>query len=342
MSVVGAVAIGRNEGERLAACLRSLVGRVDRVVYVDSGSTDGSRDLARSMGVEVVELDLSKPFTAARARNEGLARLREVLPGLEYVQFVDGDCEVRETWLGAALAAIGADERLAAVCGRRRERFPNASVYNALTDMEWETPIGPALSCGGDALFRARALEEVGGYDPGVIAGEEPELCFRLRARGWTIRRLDAEMTLHDANMDSFGQWWKRAVRAGHAAAEGMWMHGRSPERFNVKRTLRPVLWGGALPVLGIAGAYWTYGLSVLAALGVYGLQWLRLFIRQRNTGKARRIARLSATFTLIGQFALFIGVLTFARNRLLGKRTRLIEYKGPTRGAASGAGHAE
>lgn len=330
MNTIGAVAIGRNEGERLAACLRSLVGRVGQVVYVDSGSTDDSRDLARSLGVDVVELDLTLPFTAARARNEGLARLREALPGVEFVQFVDGDCEVRDTWIETAIAAITSDERLAAVCGRRRERFPNASVYNALTDMEWDTPIGPALSCGGDALFRASALEEAGGYNPNVIAGEEPELCFRLRARGWNIRRLDAEMTIHDANMDSLAQWWKRAVRAGHAAAEGAWMHGLSPERFNIKRTLRPVLWACLLPLIALIGAYWTYGLSAAAVLAIYALQWLRLFARQRNTGKSRHAARISATFTLLSQFALFVGILTFAKSKLLRKRTRLIEYKGP------------
>ncbi len=333
---VGAVAIGRNEGERLGACLRSLAGRVDRVVYVDSGSTDKSRDLAQSLGVEVVELDLSVPFTAARARNEGLTRLRELLADLEFVQFLDGDCEIRPEWLDVAKTALRADEKLAVVCGRRRERFPAASIYNTLTDMEWDTPIGPAHSCGGDALFRAKALEEVSGYNTGVIAGEEPELCFRLRKAGWSVRRLDAEMTLHDANMDSFGQWWKRAVRAGHAAAEGAWMHGRSPERFNVKRTLRPIFWAGFLPIVALGAAYWTYGISLGALLGIYAMQYLRLYARERNRGRTRFIARLSASFTILSQFALFAGILTFARNRLLGRRTRIIEYKG-TKAEASG-----
>ncbi len=331
---VGAVAIGRNEGERLGACLRSLVTRADRVVYVDSGSTDNSVELARSLGVEVVNLDLSRPFTAARARNEGLARLREILPGLEFVQFVDGDCEVRPDWIDSARDALLADEKLAVVCGRRRERFPAASIYNTLTDMEWDTPIGPALSCGGDALFRDSALQAVGGYDPTVIAGEEPEMCFRLRAGGWTIRRLDAEMTLHDANMDSFAQWWKRAVRAGHAAAEGAWMHGRSPERFNVKRTLRPVFWGGLLPAGALILAFWTLGISLVALIGIYALQHFRIYARQRNRGRDRRVSRLSATFMLLSQFALLIGILIFVKNRLLGRRTRIIEYKGAQTGA--------
>lgn len=324
----GAVAIGRNERERLGACLRSLVGTVDHVVYVDSGSTDGSRELVRSLGVEVVKLDLSQPFTAARARNEGLARLRSVLGDLEFVQFVDGDCEVRPEWIGTAREALTADETLAAVCGRRRERFPEATIYNRLIDMGWDTPIGSAASCGGDALFRAAALEDVGGYDPSLIAGEEPELCFRLRARGWTIRRLDSEMTLHDVAIDSFGQWWKRVVRAGHAAAEGAWMHGRSPERFNVKRVLRAIFWAGLLPVVAIGIAPLTYGIGAVAVLMVYVLQWARMRMRERNRGRDKSDAALSATFTLLAHWPLLLGILTFLLNRLRGKRTRIIEYK--------------
>lgn len=71
---VAAVAIGRNEGARLVACLESMVGRVDPIIYVDSGSTDNSVAEARARGAEVVELDMSIPFTAARARNAGAAR----------------------------------------------------------------------------------------------------------------------------------------------------------------------------------------------------------------------------------------------------------------------------
>jgi GT2 family glycosyltransferase len=331
--LIGAIAIGRNEGERLGVCLRSLVGSADRVVYVDSGSTDGSRDLAKSLGVDVVELDLSLPFTAARARNEGLARLRDICSDVEYVQFVDGDCELRPDWIDKARTSLDTDNRIAAVCGRRRERFPNASVYNKLTDMEWDTPIGNAQSCGGDVLFRVIALHDAGGYDPSVIAGEEPELCFRLRQSGWRIRRLDAEMTLHDAAMDSFDQWWKRAVRAGHAAAEGAWMHGRSPERFNVRRVLRPVFWAGVLPAIASIAAYWTYGISFLVLVVIYAVQRYRIYFRARMHGKDRDDARSIATFTLVSQLAMFIGVVTFILNRLRGKRTTIIEYKGDADG---------
>src|SRR5947209_19431049 len=102
MGKVGVVAVGRNEGERLRRCLASLQGQSAALVYVDSGSTDGSVAVARSFGASVVELDTSVPFTAARARNAGFDRLMAEHPDLAYVQFVDGDCEVDPDWVGRA------------------------------------------------------------------------------------------------------------------------------------------------------------------------------------------------------------------------------------------------
>ena len=188
------VVIGRNEGERLRRCLDSCAGAGLRV-YVDSNSADGSRELARAKGVETVELDLSRGFTAARARNAGFARLRELRPDLQVVMFVDGDCEIAPDWIPAALALLRSRPDVVAVCGRRRERFPQASVYNRLCDIEWNTPVGEARAFGGDVVVRASALAAAGGYRDDLIAGEEPELCVRLRAAGGKIWRLDQDMT---------------------------------------------------------------------------------------------------------------------------------------------------
>ncbi|BBH45959.1 hypothetical protein KU43P_24360 [Pseudomonas sp. KU43P] len=226
---IGVVVIGRNEGMRLERCLASLAKGADQVVYVDSGSTDGSVQRARSHGVEVLALDMSIPFTAARARNEGFACLLQLCPNLRHVQFVDGDCEVVAGWLASAQAFLDGHPEVAVVCGRRRERFPERSIYNHLCDLEWDTPVGEAKACGGDALMRVEAFRDVSGYRPGLIAGEEPELCVRLRARGWKIWRLDAEMTLHDAAMTRFSQWWRRCIRGGYAFAEGAYLHGYPP-----------------------------------------------------------------------------------------------------------------
>ena len=118
----GVVVIGRNEGERLRRCLTSVVGRGSQVVYVDSGSTDGSTGVANDLGAHVVELDMSHPFTAARARNAGFEHLRGLAEGIDVVQFVDGDCEVDANWLEEARSFLAENQQVGVVFGQRRER----------------------------------------------------------------------------------------------------------------------------------------------------------------------------------------------------------------------------
>ncbi|MDX2244392.1 MAG: glycosyltransferase family A protein [Leptolyngbyaceae cyanobacterium bins.302] len=330
MSRIGLVAIGRNEGERLRHCLESVVRQVAQVVYVDSGSTDQSVALARSLGVEVVELDLSIPFTAARARNAGFARLLELNPQLEYVQFVDGDCEVVSGWLDRAQQELDANSDAVVVCGRRRERFPAATIYNRLCDLEWDTPVGEAKACGGDALMRISAFQAVGGYNPTLIAGEEPELCVRLRQNGGKIFRIDAEMTLHDAQMTRFSQWWKRSVRAGYAYAEGAFLHGAPPEQHWVKETRSIRLWGIVIPAISWLAALPTHGLSLLLLAG-YPLMTYRIYQYACKIGRDRQDARLFAASCMLAKFPQAQGQIRFYWGRLFKQPSQLIEYNIPS-----------
>lgn len=337
MKSVGVVAIGRNEGERLVRCLRSVVGNVDAVVYVDSGSTDGSASLARALNVEVVDLDLTRPFTAARARNEGFARLLHVAPEIQFVQFIDGDCEVVGNWLDHAVELLAAHPQAGVVCGRRRERFPQASIYNRLCDMEWDTPAGQVKSCGGDAMMRVAALQQVGGYNASVIAGEEPELCVRLRQRGWTIQRIDAEMTLHDAAMTRFSQWWKRNVRAGHAYAEGNAMHGQPPERFRAKEVASNQFYAG-LPLWICLSAVMGFFLpfqggivawaSAMLCTALYPLMVIKVAISRSRRGDGSKASLIYGFFVMLGKFPQAWGQLKFWSDRVRGKRAGIIEYK--------------
>jgi glycosyltransferase involved in cell wall biosynthesis len=325
---VGVVVIGRNEGRRLSACLESVRTLATSVVYVDSGSTDDSVARARQVGADVVDLDMNKPFTAARARNEGFRRLRSLTADIDFVQFVDGDCTVAPGWIEAAVGFLDGHAGVAVVCGRRRERHPEQSVYNELCDIEWDTPVGPARACGGDAMMRAQIFDAVGGFDGSLVAGEEPELCVRIRRAGWQIERLPDEMTLHDADMHRFGQWWKRSVRAGFAFAEGARLHGRSDGHF-VPELGRIVFWAGALPA-GIAVTLLpTLGASSLGFLG-YGVSAARTYRRTLARGKAPRTAVAYAVACTIGKFPEMQGVLRYAWLQLRGERATLIEYKGP------------
>ena len=336
VSKLGLVAIGRNEGERLARCLAS-VRSIPARVYVDSGSTDGSVELARSEGVTVVELEVPPNFTAARARNAGLARLLADHPDLEFVQVIDGDCELQPGWIEAARRALSAEPDVAAVFGRRRERFPDRSIYNALCDDEWNSPVGECELCAGDALLRIRALQHVDFYNPTLIAGEDPDLGMRMRKRGWRLRRIDAEMTLHDAAMTSFSQWWNRTRRSGHAAAELAYLHGdvRNPDwRYQTRNIL---VWGVGMTSLVVAsllfaltwrGWWW---LAVFVALLPWPLRMAQLARRQRRKGLSARVALASGTLLIVGKLAQFLGVVSYFRSRSAGRSSALIEYKGPT-----------
>ncbi|WP_368188411.1 glycosyltransferase family 2 protein [Aestuariibius sp. HNIBRBA575] len=317
---IAAIVIGRNEGDRLVQCLTSLRG-FDRIVYVDSGSTDGSVEMAQGRGVEVVALDMRQKFTAARARNAGIAQLSGSNPP-EFVQFLDGDCELQGGWLDQAKAHLIAHPDIAVVCGRRRERFPDASLYNAQCDREWDTPIGQARACGGDALMRFDAVQQVGGYNPGLIAGEEPEMCVRLRAKGWKIWRIDVEMALHDAAMTRFSQYWKRARRSGHAFAEGAFLHGSPPEKHFVSETKRSALWGLGIPALIVFLSLispWA-----LMLIWVYPAQILRMARRDGFT----KLGWQTAILLTLAKFAEGQGVLEFHLRRLLNRPAGLIEYK--------------
>ena len=253
---IGAIVIGRNEGDRLRRCLPSLSAHA-AVIYVDSGSADGSADLAREWGVEVVDLDMNVPFTAARAQNAGFCRLTaiasRVAPDLAFVQFVDGDCELNPDWPQTAIDFLLANPGVAAVAGRRRERHPNRSVYNWLCDREWDFATGEAHALGGDIMG---ARGRVRFYRP---LPRRPHRRRRTRTVRQTARhglagvaarrRDDPARRRHDA---------ARTVVAAHPARR-LCLRPRGPPPRRRKGpplglgTRRAWLWGVMLPLACVA-----------------------------------------------------------------------------------------
>lgn len=333
-SRVGSVVIGRNEGERLVACLKSQ--SVAPVVYVDSGSSDDSVEKARAAGAEVVQLSTPPSFSAARARNAGMRALLNADPGLVFLQMTDGDCELRTGWIEQAVAALEADPGLALVFGRRRERHPERSVYNALCDDEWNLPIGEAPACGGDVMFRVAALQSVGGYNETMIAGEDPELSMRLRKNGWRLECIDAEMTWHDADILRFSQAWTRTRRAGHAYAELAYRHPDSRWPDWRRSCLSIIVWGGIMPLLLAATILLAlfhdplWWIAAGAALLPWPLKIAQLFVRERRRGLPTKLAAASATLLMVGKLAQFLGLASFHYRRWRRRPSSLIEYKGP------------
>ena len=335
MKDVGIVLIGRNEAARLPGALAAALATGAAAVYVDSGSSDGSVAIARGLGAVVVELDERTPFCAARARNQGVCALEGVLPGARFVQFVDGDCELVAGWVEKARAFLQTHEDVAAVCGRRRERAMAASIYNRLMDVEWDTPVGEARACGGDAMFRLAAFRAAGGFDASVMAGEEPELCGRLYAAGWKIHRLDAEMTVHDADMHRLGQWLRRDLRTGYGSLDVARRFGDAHFAGRVRQARR---WGLVFPAAGLlviaasgvmAGAGGV-GVGICLCLMVIMAQVIRLGWRKRRLGW--RVAVAYGLLDMLGKAAQVVGQVGYWRDCARGGRGRLIEYKGSVR----------
>jgi GT2 family glycosyltransferase len=319
MTAVDVVLIGRNEGNRLIAGLASVQGQARQIVYVDSGSTDSSVAEARAVGATAVELDMSTPFTAARARNAGFDALDD--PAL--VMFMDGDCTLQPGFLDAARAHLEANPTLGLVTGWRSEILPDDSVYNAICDWEWHRPAGPIEACGGDMMVRATAWTAIGGMDPTVIAAEDDEFCTRLHKAGWGLERIPTDMTAHDAAMTRFGQWWARAVRTGHGFAQVGHLH---PDYFQRERQ-RVLLFGLILPVLFVLGLI-TAPLLSLLVLALYGVSHLRSLRGLQNDGFAPSQAQPLALLLTVSKFPNLIGMATFQLRHLRGKQMHIIEYK--------------
>jgi len=328
--LVSIVVIGRNEGQRLAACLKSVKDIINpggeiELIYVDSNSQDGSPELAESLGAKVLRVLPQRPC-AAIGRNAGWRAATA-----PYILFLDGDTLLHPAFLQMALQAMD-DPGVAVVWGHRREIYPEHSLYNRVLDLDWIYPPGVSDFCGGDALMRRSVLEQVGGFSEDLIAGEEPELCQRIRAKGNIILHIDQPMTLHDLAMTRFQAYWKRALRAGHAYAEvsqrmkatafPLWV--RECQRNAIHATILIMLLLGAIILSVITG-------HILPCVGlVFGYTFLIL----RSAYKARWKKVQPLTLLLYGihshfqQIPIAVGQLSYWYHRFRNQQQGLIEYK--------------
>ncbi|MBI4563354.1 MAG: glycosyltransferase family 2 protein [Planctomycetes bacterium] len=331
MNDTGAVVIGRNEGERLRRCLSTVLRWSLPVVYVDSGSTDGSPELARSMGCDVLELDPTLPFSAARARNEGFQKLTESRPNVSFIHFVDGDTEIEEAWLAYAKGVLRTHATCGAVFGVLREREPERSIYNAISELEWRMPFGEVHCFGGNVLMRAGAFGEVGGFDLSLPAGEEPELSQRLRRAGWTILSVDHPMGVHDANMTRLCQWWMRSRRSGHAYAQVCWLGSGLRDRFGLRQSLRTWFWMFGLPLVVLGVTWGLHPYFGLALPGIYLVQFLRVAVGRWRMGTTFGRAIRYCLLWFPAQFAQLLGQARFLSGLLFRRKPQLMEHKRPT-----------
>lgn len=319
------VVIGRNEGDRLRRCIDTLIEQTTQVVYVDSGSTDNSVEMAHSRHVRVVDLDMSRPFSAARARNAGYAALRKTFPDAKYVQFVDGDCDVHPHWLQSACEFLDGHAEVVAVYGSLSERHPERSIYNLQCHVTWNPhEAGETEFFGGNVMMRTHAMDAAGGFREEIIDSEDHELAIRLRRQGGKVWYLQHPMAIHDLAMYHFGQWWTRNLRGGYGNGFIVTLHSDAPGRPRQRSWYRSWAWGLVLPLL-VALATWHWGPIGLVPLLLYGLSFVRTYFSSPEVGGGH--ARL-ALLSILGKFAEMTGQLKFVLDRFTKRRATIIEYK--------------
>ena len=327
---VSVVVIGRNEGQRLAACLESIKaiafdGEME-IIYVDSNSHDGSPELAERLGAKVLRIVPKHPC-AAIGRNAGWREARA-----PYILFLDGDTRLAPDFLQTALTELQARPDVAVVWGHRRERHPEHTLFNRILDLDWIYPPGITEFCGGDALMRRAILEQTGGYDESLIAGEEPELCQRIRALGQQILHIDQPMTDHDLAMTAWQAYWKRALRAGFADADVSQRLKNSACPLWQRECRRNALHASVLLALLLAGLGLSLSTATLLPLYLMLLAYAGLTLR--SAYKARWKSREPLTLVLYGlhshlqQIPIAIGQLRYWLARIRRQRQTLIEYK--------------
>jgi cellulose synthase/poly-beta-1,6-N-acetylglucosamine synthase-like glycosyltransferase len=325
------VVIGRNEGLRLRQCLASVQGADWRgleheVIYVDSHSSDGSPGLARHLGARVLGLGDAAPCAAA-GRNLGWRAARA-----PWVLFLDGDTVLHPDFVPRALPWLQADPGCVAVWGHRRETNPAQSLYTRVLDLDWVFAPGRSDYFGGDALVRRQALADAGGFDDALVAGEEPELCRRLRARGGHIEHIDAPMTGHDLAVTGWRAWWTRAERAGLAYAQVAARYADTADPL-WRREARRNRWHAgvlmALPPLLLALAAWWPGVAAGLVVALAAL-WARSAWRCRwKCPQQPALAWAYAAHSHLQQLPILAGQWRWYRLQRTRRVPQLIEYKG-------------
>ncbi|MEK6272491.1 MAG: glycosyltransferase [Actinomycetota bacterium] len=208
------------------------------VIVVDDGSTDATAAIAQEYGFRVIT---TENRGLASARNTGMAA-----GSGEIVAYLDDDARPDPHWLSFLAASFLASPH-AGIGGPNVEHpgdgpiaacvtnAPGGPVHVLLSDREAEHLPG----C--NAAFRKASLEAVGGFDPRFrAAGDDVDLCWRLRDRGWTLGFSPGAVVWHHRRPSVRG-YWRQQVGYGRAEAllERKW-----PEKYNLAGHLT---WTGRL-----------------------------------------------------------------------------------------------
>jgi GT2 family glycosyltransferase len=202
-----------NGRELLAAALTSLREQRFRdfvVLVVDNGSTDGTAAHVAAEHPEAEVLELPENHGFAGAVNAGIARARG-----EFVALLNNDMELDPGWLAELVAALDADPAAGSAASKLRMLREPGLLDGAGDVVTWygatwrrghgepdrgqyDAPGHVASPCAGAALYRRRALEEVGSFDEAFFAYlEDADWGLRAQLAGWPCRWVPTAVAYH-------------------------------------------------------------------------------------------------------------------------------------------------
>ena len=242
----------RNGARFLPTCLGSIAsdpypdGRRELVV-ADNGSTDGTAELAASLGARVMS---KHGVPVSVLRNEGVRQSSGDL-----LAFIDVDHEIAPGWLAAAVRILNDPRVVAAGAPCHPPPTPTwvQAMYNAMRDHA-DRPIETRWLGAGNMVVRRSAFEGVGGFDGSLEACEDVDLSRRLRKAGGRLVNTPEMVNQHFGDPATLGELFRGELWRG---------------RDNLRVSLRgPVDWRD-LPSVIVPLLWLTSMLTALAALGL-------------------------------------------------------------------------
>ena len=304
---VSVVVCSHNGAGTLHDCLegvRELDYPEFEVIIVDDGSTDATGAIAAEYGFRVIATDNAG---LASARNVGL----EEATG-EIVAYLDDDARPDPDWL-TYLARAFREGDYAGVGGPNIAPAGDGSIAECVAN----APGGPTHVLTSDReaehipgcnmAFRRASLEAVGGFDPRFrVAGDDVDVCWLLRERGWKLGFAPAAVVWHHRR-NSVRAYWRQQKAYGRAeallerkwpekynpAGQPLWrgrLYARRPDRSRPRRRqrIRYGVWGTSLfqsvyepaqarPLALALTPQWLLVLGTLVVVSALGQLWTPL-----------------------------------------------------------------